>query len=746
MYHVALKWARPAFTDFLMRTPIHPNPKTNFGLMLATKTVVHVPDLAADPAYTEQREPGIVTAVEVGHIRTALYVPMLKENELIGAFTLGHEEVRPFTEKQIALVQNFADQAVIAIENARLLGELRQRTDDLTESLEQQTATSEVLRIISSSPGELEPVFETMLENAVRISGAQFGNLFLREGDFFHVGATTRNAPSAYVDYLRRERALGADPRVGLGRLLRTKQSYHVADLTVEPTHDDELRVATIELASARTLIGVPMLKEGEVIGAIAIYRQEVRPFSNKQIELVQNFAAQAVIAIENARLLSELRESLQQQTATADVLKVISRSTFDLKTVLDTLVEFAERLCEADFAFIFRKESEGYRLAASHGFSPEYQAWMETHTIAPGGKTLIGRTTVARQPVHIPDATIDPNYQWAESIKRGGFRTMLGVPLMREGEPIGVIALCRRVVSPFTGKQIELVTTFADQAVIAIENARLLTELHHRTNDLTESLEQQTATSEVLRVISSSPGDLQPVFATMLANAVSICGATFGNIYGWDGAALKIFASLNTPDAFAEARRKSPFRPGPKNAVRHMIESKGTIHIRDVAASDAYAEREPVTVESVEIAGIRTFLAVPMVKEIGLVGAITLARQEVRPFTDKEIALVTSFAAQAVIAIENARLLTELHHRTDELGRSVGELRALGEVSQAVNSTLELETVLSTIVSQSGATVQYRRRRDLRPRRSGTQISSACDLRHGSGTDRRAEPHSYWL
>ena len=383
-------------------------------------------------------------------------------------------------------------------------------------------------------------------------------------------------------------------------------------------------------------------------------------------------------------------------------MLKVISRSTFDLKTVLDTLVESAERLCEADFAFIFRKESEGYRLAASHGFSPEYQAWMETHTIAPGGKTLIGRTTVARQPVHIPDATIDPNYQWAESIKRGGFRTMLGVPLMREGEPIGVIALCRRVVSPFTGKQIELVTTFADQAVIAIENARLLTELHHRTNDLTESLEQQTATSEVLRVISSSPGDLQPVFATMLANAVSICGATFGNIYGWDGAALKIFASLNTPDAFAEARRKSPFRPGPKNAVRHMIESKGTIHIRDVAASDAYAEREPVTVESVEIAGIRTFLAVPMVKEIGLVGAITLARQEVRPFTDKEIALVTSFAAQAVIAIENARLLTELHHRTDELGRSVGELRALGEVSQAVNSTLELETVLSTIVAKA--------------------------------------------
>ena len=258
-----------------------------------------------------------------------LGVPLIREGVPIGVLVVTRSTVRPFTEKQIELLTTFADQAVIAIENVRLFEAEQQRTGELMESLEQQTATSEVLQVINSSPGQLEPVFETMLENAVRISGAKFGNLFLREGDFFHMGATTRSAPPAYVDYLRRERLFRAnDPRVGLGRLLRTKQTYQVADLTVASTYGDKLRVATIELAAARTLIGVPMLKEGEVIGAIAIYRQEVRPFTDKQITLVQNFAAQAVIAIENARLLNELRESLQQQTATADVLKVISRST----------------------------------------------------------------------------------------------------------------------------------------------------------------------------------------------------------------------------------------------------------------------------------------------------------------------------------------------------------------------------------------------------------------------------------
>ena len=301
--------------------------------MLATKTVLHVDDLAADERYTNRRDPNIIAAVELGGIRTFLAVPMLKDSELIGALIVYRQEVRPFSDKQIALVQNFADQAVIAIENTRLLNELRQRTDDLSESLEQQTATSEVLKVISSSPGELEPVFLTVLENAVKLCEAKFGTLFLFDGTCFRVGANF-NVPAPLADYQVKTDAFVPPPGLPLARLVETKKVAHMLD-------DPEGLSPATKLGGARTHIAIPMLKEGKIAGAIYIYRQEVRPFTDKQIELVQNFAAQAVIAIENTRLLNELRQSLEQQTATADVLKVISHSTFDLQTVLTTLVEF---------------------------------------------------------------------------------------------------------------------------------------------------------------------------------------------------------------------------------------------------------------------------------------------------------------------------------------------------------------------------------------------------------------------
>ena len=364
---VAMHGAPLAFVEERRRNPIiRPNPKTTLGRAVATKQTVHITDILKETNYFDA--PSGYTAAEVtklGGARTLLAVPMIKDGELIGALVIYRQEVRPFTEKQIALVENFAAQAVIAIENARLLNELRQRTEDLSKSLEQQTATSEVLKVISSAQGELQPVFDAILENATRICQASFGNLILYDGKIFYRVALY-NAPAAWAEDSHKDPRRTRDQAPLLYRLADTKALVHVADILAEAPND-----TLNKFTGARSLLIVPMLKGDELVGGVGIYRQEVKPFSEKQIALLKNFASQAVIAIENARLLNELRQSLQQQTATADVLKVISRSTFDLQAVLNTLVESAARLCEADIATMHRQEGTNYRAIANYGGPP---------------------------------------------------------------------------------------------------------------------------------------------------------------------------------------------------------------------------------------------------------------------------------------------------------------------------------------------------------------------------------------
>jgi signal transduction histidine kinase len=649
--------------------------------------------------------------------RSILIVPMLCKGEAIGTINVGRPSAGAFSDMDIALLQTFADQAVIAIENTRLFEAEQASKRELQESLEYQTATSEVLSVISKSPNKLQPVLDAITQTAARLCNAYDAAIFQVFGESLrlvaHHGQIPMVGPVGQLTLPLVRAAIGA-------RAIIDRRTIHVADVT-EADEYPESRRRALQLGY-RTALCVPLVHAGEAIGVIFIRRAEVRPFAERQISLVETFADQAVIAMSNARLFeaeqaskSDLRESLDYQTAISDVLGVISRSPNQLQPVLDTIIRIASRLCKSDNAYVFRLERGKYHVVAHNQTDPDYLKYLIENPVDPDQMgSITAKAAREGRTIHVPDTFAEIEYRLYSGHARakraeqgqageGNGRTLLSVPLLRDGVPIGIITMDRAQVRPFLDRDIEVVTTFADQAVIAIENARLFEEVQARTRELQESLEYQTAASDVLQVISSSPGQLQPVYETMLARALRHCDAKFGGLFRYEDGAFRGVANIGIPKGLLIRVEEDEARSAANSDLRNLVASREPIHTPDLRQNASYLAGDSFIVGAVEQGGARAALLVPLLKEDILIGALAIYRQEVRPFTNKQIQLVQTFADQAVIAIENTRLFEAEQSSKRELQEALKYQTAISEVLSIISrSQTNLRPIFDAILESA--------------------------------------------
>jgi two-component system, NtrC family, sensor kinase len=659
---VTHRGAPPALAE-MVQAPVRLGPETGLGRLVRGESFVHILDAADDEGY-RLRNPVRVALVEIAGARTYLSVPIRKDDVMLGSFTIYRREVRPFSPESIALLQSFATQAAIAMENARLFNETQ-------EALEQQTATADVLKVISRSAFDLDSVMNTLAQSAAELCKSDFSALYLRQGELLVAQGLAHTDP-AQADFVRRT-PLRADSSTYVGRTLLSGSVRNIADYRDE-TEAGLLRKFA-EMLGFTSILYVPLMRDTGAIGVFALARKRPGQFSQREVELVQTFADQAVIAIENARLFDEvqtktadLTEALAYQTGSANILRVIASSPSDVTPVLQAIVESACELCEAyDAIVVFEKEGE-LQMSAHHGPIPHNRTrWPSDRS------TTSGRAIADQRPVHVHDVLSEEGLEFPTARALSildGCRTLLSVPLLREGESIGAILLRRSEVHPFSGKQIALLQTFADQAVIAIKNARLFDEVQARTRDLQESLQQQTATADVLKVISRSAFDLDAVMNTLARSASELCGATLSGLLLREGDVLVMKGTSEIAPELEKSLREARIPIDDTSYIgRAVLHGEiGNVPDFDQARSSVRFFQERL--------GFKSILIVPLMREGRGVGVFALARDRVGEYSPRQVDLVQTFADQAVIALENVRLFDEVQARTRELATSLDELR----------------------------------------------------------------------